>query len=328
MAVLGNGSGTGFPGVIDTANTYADVVSPDPDDNTRVDADLVNDILATALALQSNASLIAAAINGFRLTLESGVPVSSSDQTAKTTLYATPYTSDRIGLYNGTNWSLRQSNEFSLALGTLTSGKNYDVFCYDNSGVPTLELLAWTNDSTRATALAYQNGVLSKSGALTRRYMGTIRTTSTTTTEDSESKRFVWNVSNQVARRASKTDSTSHTYNSATWRQWNGAASHQVECVLGQAQSVRIEAQFQGDTNATSGLAPYFGIGVDTTVAAGDAQALFKITATTTVDINFGVSAASSLLAVGSHVLSVNERILGTGTANFSFYFLTVTITG
>jgi hypothetical protein len=38
-------------------------------------------------------------VQDFRLTLESGVPVSSTDQTAKTTLYATPYLGNRIALF-------------------------------------------------------------------------------------------------------------------------------------------------------------------------------------------------------------------------------------
>ncbi len=45
----------------------------------------------------------------------------------------------------------------------------------DSSGTPTLEALVWTNDTTRATALVRQDGVWSKTGALTRRYLGTVR---------------------------------------------------------------------------------------------------------------------------------------------------------
>ena len=46
----------------------------------------------------------------------------------------------------------------SLALGTLTSGKNYDVFGYVSGGALTLESLVWTSDTARATAVTLQDG--------------------------------------------------------------------------------------------------------------------------------------------------------------------------
>lgn len=157
-----------------------------------------------------------------RLTTESGVPLSTSDRTSQGTIYFTPHKGNRVALYNGTVWKVHNFAERSLALSSLTSGKNYDVFLYDNSGTLTLELTAWTNDTTRATAITLQDGVYVKSGSSTRRYLGTIRTTSTTTTEDSDSKRFVWNYYNQVARRvnqdaagSSTTYATSGTYRAA-----------------------------------------------------------------------------------------------------------------
>ncbi len=110
--------------------------------------------------------------NNFRLTLTSGVAVTTTDVVNAQTIYCTPYNGNTISLYNGTNWVLYSSVEFSLALGTLSTGM-YDVFCYANSGIPTLEYLAWTNDTTRATALVLQDGILCKTGALTRRYLGT-----------------------------------------------------------------------------------------------------------------------------------------------------------
>ena len=110
------------------------------------------------------------ALAGGRLTLTSGTPVTTSDVTGAGTLYYTPYTSGQIALYSGSAWVVYTFTERSLSL-TLTSGKNYDVFLYDNSGTLTLELsAAWTNDTTRADALTTQDGVYVKSGATTRRW--------------------------------------------------------------------------------------------------------------------------------------------------------------
>jgi hypothetical protein len=205
-------------------------------------------------------------VNEFRLTLTSATPVTTSDVTGATTIYAAPYKGNSISLYNGTSWVMRTSAQFSLALGTLSNNTNYDVFCYDNSGTPTLEFVAWTNDTTRATALTYQDGVLVKTGATTRRYMGTFRTTSTTTTEDSVTKRFVYNYSNRVRRDLFKTDSTaSWTYTTATLRQANAAAANQVEAIQGVAEDT-IEIQVSAaakNTSAPVGLSS--GIGIDST---------------------------------------------------------------
>jgi hypothetical protein len=113
----------------------------------------------------------------------------------------------------------------------------YDVFVYDNSGTPTLELLAWTNDTTRATALVRQDGHWCKTGDLTRLYVGSFRTTGVSgETEDSAVKRFVWNYYHQVQRPLRKLvalDGSGWSYSTATWRQADADASNQVEVVIG-----------------------------------------------------------------------------------------------
>lgn len=162
-------------------------------------------------------------IQDFRLTFESGVPISTTDQTAKTTLYCTPYTGNSIALYDGVGtWNTRTSAEFSISLAGLTANTNYDVFCYDNSGTPTLELLAWTNDTTRATALVRQNGVLVKSGATTRRHMGILRITGTTgQSEYSATKRFLRNRYNRVTVQGANAFTAIRTTTSTSWAELN-----------------------------------------------------------------------------------------------------------
>jgi hypothetical protein len=209
--------------------------------------------------------------SNFRLTLTSGTPVTTSDVTAATTIYCTPYNGNRIALYDGTNWQLRSSAEFSLALGTLTSGKPYDVFCYDNAGVPTLEFLVWTNDTTRATALVYQDGVLSKTGALTRRYMGTFYTTAATTTEDSAAKRYLWNYYNRVGRSlvAALETVNTWTYNTATFRQANANTANQLDMVVGVSEDA-VEATAIAmwyDSGSADTSAGVTGVGLDSTTA-------------------------------------------------------------
>lgn len=50
---LGSGLGTGYPNAIDTAQSYQNVVNPIVDDPTRVDAELVNDLLAAIVAIET-----------------------------------------------------------------------------------------------------------------------------------------------------------------------------------------------------------------------------------------------------------------------------------
>lgn len=169
-----------------------------------------------------------------RLTLTSNVPVTTSDVTAATTLYYTPFNGNKISLFNGTDWDALTFTQLSIAVPS-TTNTMYDVFIYNNAGVATLELTAWTNDTTRTTALTTQDGIYVKSGGLTRRYVGTIRTTGVSgQTEDSTSGRKVWNYYNRTTRQLSVVDTTnSWNYTTNTWRQSNGSTANQFNCVVG-----------------------------------------------------------------------------------------------
>lgn len=204
-----------------------------------------------------------------RLTLTTGVPVTTADVTAATTLYYTPYGGcNTIPLYDGTRWTLQSFAQVSIAVPASTS-QMYDVWAYDNAGAVALELLAWTNDTTRATALTTQNGVYVKTGALTRLYLGSFRTTAVSgQTEDSATYRGVWNYFNRVPRILARYESTdSWTYSTATWRQANGAAVNQVAIVVGVAE-VRLGLQvlaISSNNNANIGRAASIGEGSTST---------------------------------------------------------------
>lgn len=60
--------------------------------------------------------------NGFRLTLATGDPIATADQTSKTTLYWTPFLHDRISHYDGTRWVERASTELSVKSTDAQSG--------------------------------------------------------------------------------------------------------------------------------------------------------------------------------------------------------------
>ena len=221
-----------------------------------------------------------ASIQG-RLTTEPSVPISTADRTAQGAIYFTPSlggvasTNGYISLYNGSALVDVAFTQLSLTLTGLTSGKNYDVFVDYNGGTPQLVLsAAWTNDTTRADAIGVQSGIVVKSGTPAYRWVGTIRTTGTTTTEDSEAKRFVWNAFNQVPRKLKKHETTSSwSYSTATWRPLNNNTNNRVEWVNGlNGAMVEVDAYAMVEVDASgSGEIAHIGIDLDGT-SANDAD--------------------------------------------------------
>ena len=291
--------------------------SADATKKLRIEADTITTATTRVLTAQDadgTVGFIHPGVNDFRLSLTTALPVTTADVTGATTVYCVPYKGRKIALYNGTIWIERTSAEFSLALGTLSSGKPYDVFCYDNAGVPTLEFLVWTDDTTRATALTYQDGVLSKTGALTRRYLGTFYTTSTTQTEDSAAKRYLWNYYHRITRFMKVVDATnSWSYSTAAFQQANAAVGNQVSYVCGVAED-RVRAWATGfASNSTATLRRVVsGIGIDSTTV-NSAQIFIP------VDISNATIAGcyahySGIPAAGQHDIVWQEYGGGTDT--------------
>lgn len=272
---------------------------------------LVSPVINTTLV---SASMFAGFCQG-RLTLTTATPVTTSDVTGATTIYFTPYLGNLLALYDGsTKWTVYPFTEFSLALGTLTNALPYDVFAYDNAGTPTMEFTAWTNATTRATALVLQNGVLSKTGALTRRYLGTFYTTATTTTEDSMAKRFVWNYYNRVKRPMRVLEATdTWTYSTDTWRQTNASSANQLDFVLGVAEAPVYAFALSLSRSDTLGVAPSTGIGEDDTTIP---TATSLIGRSSYLNIGANIPAQGEYVAfppIGRHFLAWLERGGGNG---------------
>ena len=235
------------------------------------------DTSATAnrkVTLERLGGFIDPAICRGRLTLTSGTAVTTSDVTSAGTIYFTPFEGNRVALYDGTRWKLYTFTERSLSL-TLTSGKNYDVFLYDNSGTLTLELSsAWTDDTTRADALTTQDGIYVKSGATTRRHLGFLRASGSNTTESSLAKRFVVNRYNPVALpiRANpgySNGNTTTTYSttSTTYTEANGGTNSKAEFLTFGHHAPRAVCTGVVATLGAGNTARV-GIGVDSTSSA------------------------------------------------------------
>lgn len=255
-----------------------------------------------------------------RLTLETGVPVSATDQTAKTTLYYTPYLGNEITLYDSTNsrsFPLHFA-ETSISLAGLTASRPYDCFGFNNSGTFALELLAWTNATTRATALALADGYWVKSGTTTRRYLGTICiNASGGQCEDTAAARFVWNMYNRVPRPLRRIESTnSWTYTTDTYRQMNAAAANKVEIVVGLQDALMELSLLAHSDNSSAEVNRYSAIGQDSTSAAMANQLIEQIRPNS-IRVAGQWAQITHLPAIGYHYYAALERSQATGTTTW-----------
>lgn len=118
-----------------------------------------------------------------RLTLATATPVLTSDQTAKTSLFYTPYLGKFIPIWNGFEWVTTPFSELTLAFDSDSghsnyhqSGKNFDCFVVNDGGTVRLGTgPAWTSDTGRGTGagtteLNRTNGLLANAVSMTLRF--------------------------------------------------------------------------------------------------------------------------------------------------------------
>lgn len=273
--------------------------------------------MAQGYALGQQSTWLNQANNGGRLTLTTGTPVTTSNVTAATTIYYTPYISDYISLYDGSSlWQTYAFNELNIAVPA-TTNTMYDVFIYLSGGVLTLEAVSWTNDTTRATAIVLQDGVYVKSGATTRRYLGSFRTTAVSgQTEDSLTKRWLYNYNNRVNRQMVVTDTANTwTYSTASYRQANANTANQLDFIQGVAEdNVTAIVTHRASSSGTTARNISVGVGLDSTtvnsaqVFVGGAVTSALTTASPQIANYYGIPSA------GRHYLAWLEYGGGTDT--------------
>lgn len=207
---------------------------------------------------------------GQRLTLTSGVAVTTGNVVGATSLFFTPFQSDTIALDVSGVWTGFETAEISISTTALTAANTYDVFVFPFAGTtPTLAFsAAWSGAATRTDAITQVNGVWVKSADNSLRYVGTIFTTSTTgttTAEDSASHRYVYNFYNQQPRELLVTDSTQFwSYTTAAWRPGDNNAANSVSLVLGMPYE-QVELTVQTCQSAVNGGNMSLGVGIDST---------------------------------------------------------------
>lgn len=123
-------------------------------------------------------------------------------------------------------------------------------------------------NESRATNITVQNGFLAKSGDPTRRYLGTGFTGATSgQVEFSTTRRALWNYYNRTIIQAELSDTTSHTYTSATTRIYRDVNANRIDAVFGVAEdaiTVALVAEINFDSGDGAVIA---GLGLNNTGA-------------------------------------------------------------
>jgi hypothetical protein len=209
----------------------------------------------------------------------------------------------------GANGTFRVASPSGSAftLNTLAGGNPAAPGAYTSGGT----FVKANYTGSRATALAWQDGILVKSGDPTRRYIGTFCITATLgQTEDSTTSRFVWNYYNRRLRQMFREFTTSHGYTTATWRAVNNDLAQRVDFVVGvQEDSVTGSMLHQSTNSAETGL------GLDTITGVSLWTNAPNILSGTTV--GRWVSALNfAPIAAGKHYFSLNELGATSGNVN------------
>lgn len=251
-----------------------------------------------------------------RLTGTSGNP--DTDTNSTTTVYFTPYLGNFVALYTGSTWLAYTFTELSLSLSGLATSTNADIFLYVNAGVLTLQYVAWTNDTTRASAIALQDGIYVLGSDHTKRYLGSIRNIPSTpgTTTDTPTQRFIWNYYNRLIRPMRVLGTGSWTYTTAAYRQANASSANQIAFLIG-VQEVSVDARLQASCTNTTGAQCSVAIGEDSTTGPATKNIFGLGTNVSGGFLTLTSSYSNGSLAVGYHSLAWLEYSEAVGTTTW-----------
>jgi hypothetical protein len=268
------------------SGTAGAITETKPTSPREVGRAMAADTILIAFAPARTDLFLGPVCNG-RISLESGTPISTSDQTAKTSVYFSPYMGNKISLYNTTTtlWTVHEFGNLSHSLSGETADKNYDVFAKSTNGVVSLTVTVWTDDTNRATNVVFQDGVYCKNGALDERYIGTYRTTGTTgQCEDSQAKRLIWNAYNQIDRQLYYLPSAdSWSGAGATIRQANNTAANKVEAVSGlEGSAITVDNWVMCSCDAAA-VSTYMAVGIGESSTTANATGTIVMAATPVV---------------------------------------------
>lgn len=191
-----------------------------------------------------------------RLTPSTSNPTYLTDALAASAVYLLPHKGRTIALPSGSSHAFftLPDEGYTISLAGLASN-NYDIFFYNDDGTLTHYLVAWTNNTARATAIVKPETlgyyVLSTDHRL--RYAGSVILYATGLYHSAVFFRGLWNYYNRIEMPFLFSGTAGHTYVTPAWRSWNNdGANHRGYMNFGvseEAIPIRIAAHITGVTS-------------------------------------------------------------------------------
>lgn len=277
-----------------------------------------------------------------RLTLATATPVMTTTQSAKTTIFYTPYHGNMVPIYDGANMVPTVVAEISVATtdtaknpAAIGASKVNDWFIWNDAGTIRISHGPdWTNDTTRSagTALVMVNGIQLNNASITNgpaasrgTYVGTTRSNGSSQLDfifgASNTAAFfgVWNTYNRVIAGSNiSLTGDSHNYLSATIRQASANALWQATFVVGAVEdAATVNLVTQVNTAAAAGAVGYAGASLNSTSTFTHGRN-FVQAATAAVTQMSTTHSAQMVPALGVNVISANEASDGTNSNGFN----------
>jgi hypothetical protein len=268
---------------------------------------------------------------GGRVTLTTGVAVTTADVTAATTVYFTPDVSDTVELYDGASWNKHQFAEMSQATSDTTkspaavaASKNYDVFVWNDAG--TLRATrgpAWTSDTARGSGAATSelelfegrlvNKVAITNGPGVRKgvYVGSIRSDGSSQINDSYALRHCWNAYNRRRRAGRNNFTADRATASTTYVELNS----EIRCAyLVGLDDASILYHSQGsNTLGNSAHACFSAVGFDGTTFQPGSETRNCVSGTNAWG-GYSLSASAIGIGIGSHYATLLGHVSSGGS--------------
>jgi len=302
---------------------------------------------ATAAAASATAAGQLVLSTTGRLTLVSGVPVTTSDVAGATTIYFTPVENSNVTIFNGTNWVTHTFSEIALALdsttsdpGYIASNNAYDVFAYwTGTAVGIGTGPAWSNLNSRGTGagttqISLLNGKWVNANSITLRYgsapgntttvaaqlatyLGSFRASANGQATDSQQFRLLFNNYQPAIRRLFRVEPSAFwSWSTAAWHPVNANSQNAVVVFNGMPAGMTVSLT-QGALAQGTAEGQTVAISISTNATSPDSvSAQGSIIANATY-LPFSLS-YNSVPGLGQTIYTMME--LGNGSGTQSFY--------
>lgn len=284
-----------------------------------------------------------------RLTLQSGVPVMTTTQSGKTSIFWTPSFGGRsVPVWNGHGFNMLDVGgeltnvTTASAVGfagpaAVTTNSNYDLFAWGSPGAGILTRGGvWNSSTVRSSGtendLLLLNGIYVNKNAIANgppaqfgTYLGTVRSNGSSQIDfilgaaaagGTAGVGGVWNMYNRTSMSMFVGDSTANwTYVTTSYRQVRASAGNQISVLIGLQEDIVTATAHNLSSISASGANVPAGVGVNST-SANSAQV-----GTISQAISAAALGNSCVTYTGYPGLGYNTiALLEIGAANVTFY--------